>query len=230
MLYVTRLGTPLLPRSLLRRPNLSEGRRLVRTVALLLILLLTTVAMAFRRCRRAEPVRARPAAPATWRRSALLPIALVLQVAGGALTRGSTRLVPIEACYLLVLTWIGVNLPSAQAGVRRGLIVSATGAVLNMIPISLSGGMPVSRVGLRVVGAARLNPARGHLYRHVLGRGGLGGALGDVFGVSSLRVVVSVGDLVLMAGLTLTAYSWVRTQSGVDRLAPDAGRAAALVQ
>lgn len=104
---------------------------------------------------------------------------------------------------MLVLSFLVVNrtLP--------GLVVAAVGLVLNLAVISSNGAMPVSAEAAKAVGAGELEISEGTLKHEVADDDTRLAFLGDVIPIPVVGIL-SVGDLVLAAGLARLAYSQTR--------------------
>jgi uncharacterized protein DUF5317 len=128
------------------------------------------------------------------------------------------------ASYIVLLAFVAVNIRLA------GFPVIAAGFAMNLLVISLNGGMPVTRLALREAYGSRapaeiarlqtLGGAKHHLARNddvVL-------ALADVIPVGSpVHEVLSPGDLVFMAGVFWVITAATRGATGRHR--PGAKRA-----
>ena len=94
---------------------------------------------------------------------------------------------------LLTFLWWNRYLP--------GVLLVAIGSSLNTTVILANGAMPVSRRAILAIGRHPAEVAEG---RHrLLGEGDALAHLADVIALPLLRTVVSVGDIVLAAGLGL---------------------------
>jgi hypothetical protein len=117
---------------------------------------------------------------------------------------GNRGIVVLGLSYLLLAVFVTLNrhLP--------GTLAIAAGLVLNLAVIMPNGGMPVSVDAARSVGLdpeAYLESAVKH---RVLLPGTPLGFLGDVIPIRILRTVVSVGDVVLAAGIFRLVDALVR--------------------
>jgi hypothetical protein len=91
------------------------------------------------------------------------------------------------------------NWSNTAGRLHAGLVLLAGGFLLNAVPIALNGRMPYSG------GAADYLGIRGDTGKGVrIGRGTRVGWLGDVIPVPGVRAIVSVGDLVVVAGIVVT--------------------------
>jgi hypothetical protein len=115
--------------------------------------------------------------------------------------RGSWALFVVVVSNLAIVVFIAVNrhLP--------GLLLADLGLVLNLAVIVANGAMPVSPEAARSAGL-RI-PGPDDPYHEVLGEGTAWPWLADVVPEPGLREVLSVGDLLLAAGIARLVY--VRT-------------------
>ena len=155
-------------------------------------------------------------------RAPLLPcLALGVQAAAGLLVPGQ-RFAAITTSYAVVAIWLALNAARRVGAIRAGMAIVTVGWLLNGLPITLNGGMPVSRHGLDGVGApATISVTEGHLFKHVpAGRDTRFGLLGDVIPVQPLRAVISVGDVVMAVGLTMILVAAMGRRPRADRSPP----------
>lgn len=125
--------------------------------------------------------------------------------------------VAVSCSYAALLAFAAVNLRIA------GMPVVALGIALNVFVIVPNEGMPVR--GDAIVRAGIADPAELDRIdlgakRHLEADGDVLAAFGDVVPIRPLREVVSVGDLVLAAGVALVAYRLLRPRPG-DRRPPN---------
>ena len=110
--------------------------------------------------------------------------------------------------YSLIGGWFLLNTRQRPVALRCGLLVVAAGWSLNLLPIALNGAMPVSMAAIGDVSPHRAPDLRIDIRKHeVAHRGTRLPLLGDVIPVAPLGSVVSVGDLVMGAGLAITVAS-----------------------
>ena len=142
-----------------------------------------------------------------FRAFALLGMAFGIQVALPFAPGGwSSRLVLVS--YSLIGWWFVVNIRQQPFALRCGLLVVAAGWFLNLLPITVNGAMPVSIGAFREVSLDRGAQSPLSIRKHVLAdRDTRLAWLGDVIPVVPLRSVVSVGDLLMGAGLAITVAS-----------------------
>ena len=111
----------------------------------------------------------------------------------------------IMCTYAVVAAWLLVNAWRRPTQLRVAVGLLAAGWLLNVVVIAANGGMPVS---LHAAGQAEASPgmdvADGHLYKHVAAGGDTDlWWLGDVIPIRPLASVISVGDVVMVAGIVL---------------------------
>jgi hypothetical protein len=113
------------------------------------------------------------------------------------------------ASQLAVVAWIVANthLP--------GTVLVATGLLLNAVVIGLNGGMPVDPDAIAALGIEGATVSGG---KHVL----LDDAtrlpwLGDIWPLPPLRSIISVGDVVLAAGLIPMVHALMSWPTAAER-------------
>lgn len=119
----------------------------------------------------------------------------------------------IAAGYALAAAFLVVNIVRSRGtALRVGLAVLALGWILNATVMVANGGMPLSREAYAASGQLDTpTPGHGGFFKIVLADENTRlRALGDVITLRPFRRVVSAGDLVLMAGLTLTIFAGMR--------------------
>ena len=144
----------------------------------------------------------------------LVPIALIMQtVSIPRAAEGPGRYAPF-AVLLLSFAMIGVVM-TVNWGLR-GFSTILLGVILNVIPIAINQGMPVS--GPAVIasgGSLQAVPRELGEKHHLLGPEDRLTALGDVIAVRPpFRAVVSAGDLVMWVG---AAWFLIAAMLGVPR-------------
>jgi hypothetical protein len=102
---------------------------------------------------------------------------------------------------MLVLSFLVVN------RMLPGVLIAAVGLVLNLAVISSNGAMPVSPEAARTAGAEELVISEGAIKHEVLDDDTELGFLGDVIPIPWPGLVISIGDIVLAAGIAVLAYS-----------------------
>jgi hypothetical protein len=132
----------------------------------------------------------------------LLWLAVALQLALGAVAP-SARPLGVGLSYALVGAWLSLNTRRATGAVRAAMALLALGWLLNLVPMALNGGMPVSGHALRAVGApVGTTVDQGHLFKHVPADARTRMAvLGDVIPVPVPASVISVGDVAMLLGV-----------------------------
>ncbi len=140
--------------------------------------------------------------------------ALLIQLGVGFVVP-SLRFPAIALSYALVALWLGVNARRQRRPVGWGIGVLALGWLMNVLPILLNQGMPVSGHALERVGApATLSVSEGHFFKHVpAGSDTALAVLGDVIPVPALRSVISVGDIAMVLGLVLLVVAAMGTRA-----------------
>jgi hypothetical protein len=147
------------------------------------------------------------AAPLAW---ACLLAQVLLGVTGGG-PPAPVRDVALVASYAGIGVWLVLNARAHRSGVGAGFAVLLAGWVLNVVPMALNDGMPVSRAAQEAVGAGDEVVDEGHLWKHVPATRHTRAAwLGDVIPVVPFRSVISVGDVVLLAGVGAVVASALR--------------------
>jgi hypothetical protein len=139
--------------------------------------------------------------------------ALGLEACLGATSGPLRPTIAVTAC-LAVACWCAANSRRGQLCYGPGLIGS--GVVLNATVMALNGGMPVSAAALAAAGFPRsLDVAQGHLYKHVaMTSHSRLGLLGDVLPFHLARMVLSPGDLLMLAGIAAIAWGATRPPRG----------------
>jgi hypothetical protein len=151
------------------------------------------------------------------RAPALVGLALALPVGAGP-APGGWRAPAVVASYAAIGAFLVVNLRSRAAGLRIGVALLAAGWALNVAAMAPRGAMPVSNQAMQRIGAAGVDVSHGHLSKHVSARPTAVDGLGDVIPVPALRAVLSVGDLVLLAGVACCVAGAMAAPPGdVDR-------------
>jgi hypothetical protein len=96
------------------------------------------------------------------------------------------------------------------------------GLALNFVVIGVNDGMPVSAGALDVSGASAERLAgEGTLKHHLMGPGDTLTPLGDVIGIPPpVGVVISIGDVILYAGIAILVVAVMLGRSGENRRPP----------
>jgi hypothetical protein len=133
-------------------------------------------------------------------------------VAQAALSLGVTSRLPTDlrlsllvATYIVAGAWIALNLPNRPRAFAAGLALAGVGWLCNLAAIVANGGMPVSTSALARIGTPVVDLAHGGPFgKHVIASAGAPlGWLGDTIAIASLRTIVSIGDLVMLAGIAI---------------------------
>jgi hypothetical protein len=142
---------------------------------------------------------------------------LVLQAI--PLTIGVSRTVgtvALIASYVLLgsFAWVNRRLPAVW------LVMVGLG--LNLLVIGVNGGMPVSAGALEVSGASAEGlVGEGTLKHHLMGPGDTLTPLGDVIGIPPpVGAVISIGDVLLYAGVAILVVAIMLGRSGENRRPP----------
>jgi hypothetical protein len=146
--------------------------------------------------------RPRHLASVQLRASVLVGLALAMQL-GAGLTPRAARFPLVAASYAVAGAWFVVNARRRSGAIRMAVGLLAVGWLLNVAAIVPNRGMPVSAAAAERVGAsAHAEVEIGQLWKHVDGRAGSPlGWLGDVLPVRPLGAVISIGDILLLAGI-----------------------------
>jgi hypothetical protein len=97
---------------------------------------------------------------------------------------------------------------------HAGLALAGLGVALNALVLGVNGGMPVSPSALTTMG---VTPG-GLGFRHVLlTRDAVFPWLGDVFYVAPISKIVSIGDVLMIAGLCWFLYAVVTSREPGSR-------------
>jgi hypothetical protein len=127
--------------------------------------------------------------------------------AGSALLLGSYGL-------LIAFAWVNRRLPA--------LWLVMAGLILNLLVIGVNGGMPVSAGALETAGArAEGLLGAGTAKHHLMGPGDTLTPLGDVIGIPPpVGAVISIGDVLLYAGIAVLVIAIMLGRSGENRRPP----------
>ena len=160
------------------------------------------------------------AAPLAW---AALATQLALGLPPARHLGGGGRNAVIVASFVLVGAFLVANVRGRTGAVRTGLVLLVIGWALNVAVVAANSGMPVSADALARSGLPTdFDVEDGNLWKHVpAGPSTRLAPLGDVLTVDGLPVVLSVGDLVMMAGVAVATAAATRPLD--RRLSPDGG-------
>jgi hypothetical protein len=117
---------------------------------------------------------------------------------------GSHRFELVVLSYIAVGLWLVGNAWIQEQPLRGVALLIPLGWTLNVIPIVANRGMPVSRWALTTIGGSSANVGDGNLWKHVIATPHtVIPWLGDVIPIPlpGLRNVISLGDLVMVAGV-----------------------------
>jgi hypothetical protein len=137
----------------------------------------------------------------------LLGAGLALQIAFGSFDPGwfdaQTRFWILIGSNLLVVGFLIANLR------LPGMWLAAAGLALNLIVIASNGAMPVSAQATETFGGSP--PAEGGGFKHEPMTDTTSFAiLGDVIPIGPLRLVISLGDVLLAAGILYLVFARTR--------------------
>jgi hypothetical protein len=142
---------------------------------------------------------------------------LAAQVLLGATGDGPhpvVRDVALVASYAGVGLWLALNIRGHRDGVRAGFAIVLAGWVLNVVPMALNDGMPVSTAAQQAIDAEDQEVGEGSLWKHVPATRATRAAwLGDVIPVAPVHAVISVGDVSLLAGVAAVVAAALRSSS-----------------
>jgi hypothetical protein len=110
------------------------------------------------------------------------------------------------ALLLVVVSNLAILLFIAFNRLLPGMLLADVGVALNLVAIVANGAMPVSATAARLAGVAAA-PSAVALRHEAMGADTVLPWLGDVVPLPGLGEVVSVGDLLLAAGIAWLVYS-----------------------
>lgn len=146
----------------------------------------------------------------TW----LLFVGLLLQVAtdqaaGAGLLDDGQGYPALLASQLLVLAWVAAN------WWRPGMLLVFLGLLLNAVVIGANGAMPVSPDAIAAIGlpGAEVPPGKHVLMTEATRLG----VLADIWPLPPLRTIISIGDVVLAAGLVPLTHHLLTYRPPADR-------------
>jgi hypothetical protein len=119
-------------------------------------------------------------------------------------------IVPVALIWALGVAFVAVNLRRRPTGVRIGLGLLASGFTLNSVAIAVNGGMPFSAWAARRAGFSEQFIAEASVRYVQTSRHTTLLLLADLIPVPGLKMVVSVGDLVMFVAISwvLLAIAW----------------------
>lgn len=142
---------------------------------------------------------------------AALAIQAALGVTGPLAWPFGGRFPILVATYLAVGAWLVLN-AVADGRLRFVFGLLALGWLLNLAAIVPNRGMPVSLEGLSSIGTpAAMRVDQGHFGKHVPATSSTTLAwLGDVIPTPALDSVISIGDVVMSAGIAVGVFRSMR--------------------
>ncbi len=143
-----------------------------------------------------------------WRAPGLIAAAVAAQLLLRWVPSGA-RLTVVVVSYITVGAWVALNVRGRRLAMSSALALVAVGWAMNVAATVPNGGMPVSSEALSQIGVGTGYDVRdGHLFKHVPDDGSASLAwLGDTIPVPALRAVISLGDIVMAAGIVLLMSS-----------------------
>jgi hypothetical protein len=173
------------------------------------------IVFALAACAVVNVVRHRPAlgiADVLWRAPWIVAACIVAQVVS-TVAGGGVRVAAVVVSHALITGWLIYQVTAVGrlngAVTRHGLVVLAFGALLNLIPIVAHGSMPVSDRALQSIGVEpSVDVSAGNWGKHIRVVGSDATTwLGDVIPIRPLRLVVSAGDLFMIAGIAVVSLA-----------------------
>ena len=146
---------------------------------------------------------------------ALLPLFVEIGDRGARVLSGVANLV--------VIGFLAVNVRTHRGAVRAGIAVMMLGWMLNAIVITANGGMPLSPWAYEQSGQSvttdPITAGQDGFYKIVLaGKGTWLRELGDVIPIRAIVQVVSIGDLLIVAGIDGVIIAAMRRKPETDAL------------
>jgi hypothetical protein len=108
---------------------------------------------------------------------------------------------PVLATWLLAVGFAAVNLWALPARSRPGTLLAAVGFTVNSLAIAVNGGMPFSVPGARVAGFSEAEIATPIVGHPPITTDSALIMFADVIPLPGLHRVISIGDILLLAGL-----------------------------
>lgn len=131
------------------------------------------------------------------------------QLAGRDLVASGATYTLLLASHVLVLAWLGAN------WWRPGIVLVFLGFALNVVVIGANGAMPVDPDAIAALGIGEVSvPAGKHQLMTPSTRLPL---LADIIPLPVMRTIVSVGDIVLAAGLIPLTHHLMTFRPAVER-------------
>jgi len=115
-----------------------------------------------------------------------------------------------------VLAFLILNAQATAGGVRAGFLTITAGWALNFIVIAANGGMPLSRWAFERGPGGPITPGRGGFFKIVIaGPRSKLRFLGDVIPIKPLGQVLSIGDVILIAGIIIVIAAGMRARTRI---------------
>lgn len=142
----------------------------------------------------------------------LLPAGVFVQLLSNV-AHGTVSLLLLLGSYALLAAFAIANI---QSHLRTGMTLVTVGLALNFAVIALNHGMPVRPQAVLDAGIARSYPELNHIElqakHHYERPSDRLMVLADIIPVRPLREVLSVGDLVMSAGITVVVAALLRKE------------------
>ena len=137
-------------------------------------------------------------------RAALLAIVVAALQLAAIPSDGRLRMVMLVSSALLAVVWLVWQRHLAS-------LLLAIGAATNLFVIAINGGMPVDPQAVEAVGGSGVVVTEGRFYNHIpMDTGTKLSCLGDRIPIPIHRSVLSLGDVLMMAGTALWIADAVR--------------------
>jgi len=131
--------------------------------------------------------------------------------AAGAVLHYRHGVVPVLATWAFGAAFVLVNLRGRVGAARTGLVAVLLGFTLNTLVVAVNGRMPFSAGAARQVGFTEEAITRTTTRYAPVSRHTMLTAFGDLIPVPPLQSVVSIGDLLMFAGIAVVLVALVRT-------------------
>lgn len=146
----------------------------------------------------------------------LLYIAVLAQIGAGFVTAGwltrDLKFAVVIGSYGILIVWLGAVAAAHRSWIRVAFAIVAAGTALNLAAIAPNRGIPVSRAALRSAGAPIPSGEENRFaLKHVFAsEDTVLNWLGDWIPVAPLKDVISIGDIVLGAGIAMVIAAGMR--------------------
>lgn len=139
---------------------------------------------------------------------ALLPLLVTV-------SDGTARALSVVA-NLVVIAFLVVNARAQRGGVRAGIAVIVAGWALNALVITANAGMPLSTWAYAQSGQTdEITAGEGGFYKIVVADSDtVLRPLGDVIPIRAIAQVVSIGDILIVAGIGIVVVVAMRRRPG----------------